>query len=143
MFFVLDRVISRSLSLCIHTPALFNASCSLPFSICSYVIELLDSSHDDNDVQNHQSLKLFSILNERDLYLGIEKLTKLDPELEQHNEESNPISTLSSSLKKDENISSTELNHEPEVEMNDVVEYANAIGADLAISTMALAGAAG
>lgn len=88
-------------------------------------------------------MKLFSILNERDLYLGIEKLTKLDPELEQHNEESNPISTLSSSLKKDENISSTELNHEPEVEMNDVVEYANAIRADLAISTMALAGAAG
>lgn len=92
---------------------------------------------------NNELFSLFYILHKRDVYVGIEKLINNNFHGEKKDEEPSQT-TLTSPTKKSQEISKNDLyDDEPDVEINDVVEYANAIGADLAVGTMALAGVAG
>jgi hypothetical protein len=150
IFFILEKVLTRSLSLYLPTSELQIQSASLPFSICGQMIEHLDPPISDGceaeaGAGGVEDFCLYSLLTNKDLYLAV--ATHIPSPL------SHPNHPAAAQVSSESDAGSRagvqgigamcEEDNDPDLEVSDVVEYASAIGADLAVGTLAFAGAAG
>jgi hypothetical protein len=156
IFFILEKVLTRSLSLYLPTTELQIQSASLPFSVCGQIIEHLDpplSDRCDSSTNGswgggvEEELCLFSLLTNKDLYLSVATHIPFPHSSSSSHHTSSAVRAPGESAGGREatgrETRSGEEDEDPDLEVSDVVEYASAIGADLAVGTLAFAGAAG